>query len=100
MEKYNKLVRDKIPEILDAKKIPYEKRIASPGEYKDELVKKLKEEMQEFGEAGDPSELADVLEVIEALKMLPEYKNVEEVRMKKKEERGGFEERIILKGEK
>ena len=63
--KYNKLVRDKIPEIL-----------------------------------GDPEELADVLEVVEALKKLPDYENVEELRKKKFEERGGFEKRIILKGDK
>jgi hypothetical protein len=32
MEKYNKLVRDRIPEILDGKGVPYEKRVASPEE--------------------------------------------------------------------
>ncbi len=99
MEKnYNKLVRDKIPEILDAKGISYEKRSASMEEYKIELVKKLDEEVKEFSEAYDPEELADVLEVLEALKQLPEYANVEEIRLKKKEERGGFEKKIILKG--
>lgn len=100
MEKYNKLVRDRIPEMLDGKNIPYEKRIASPEEYKIELIKKLAEEAREFESDGSVEELADVLEVIEALKKLPEYANVEEVKQKKKEERGGFEERIILKGEK
>ena len=100
MEGYNKLVRDKIPGILDKKGISYERRIASAEEYKTELIKKLSEEVKEFGEAGDPEELADILEVIEALKTLPEYKDVEELRLKKQKERGGFEERIILKGEK
>jgi len=33
MEKYNKLVRDKIPSILDAQGISYEKRVATPEEY-------------------------------------------------------------------
>lgn len=100
MEKYNKLVRDRIPEMLDGKNISYEKRVASPEEYKIELIKKLGEEAREFEGDGSVEELADVLEVIEALKKLPEYANVEEVKQKKKEERGGFEERIILKGEK
>lgn len=100
MEKYNKLVRDRIPEMLDGKNIPYEKRIANPDEYKIELIKKLAEEAREFEADGSVEELADVLEVIEALKKLPEYVDVEEVKQKKKEERGGFEERIILKGEK
>lgn len=100
MAEYNKLVRDKIPEILDAKGVVYEKRIATQEEYKVELIKKLREELEEFEVAGDVEELADIMEVIEALKLLPEYTHAEEVRKKKKEERGGFKGRIILKGEK
>ncbi len=101
MESYNKLVRDKIPEILDEKGIPYEKRVASPEEYKEELIKKLKEEVKEFDEsAGSQEELADVIEVINSLIKLPEYSDVEEVRRKKAEERGGFDQRFIVKGEK
>lgn len=100
MASYNKLVRDKIPEILDAKGISYEKRIASPEEYKAELITKLNEEVGEFTAAGDPEELADVLEVLAALRALPEYADVEAIRLKKLEERGGFAGRIILKGEK
>ena len=61
--KYNKLVRDKIPEILDKKGVSYEKRIASDEEYKIELVKKLEEEVAEFKEALSSDELADVMEV-------------------------------------
>ncbi|MEK7138917.1 MAG: nucleoside triphosphate pyrophosphohydrolase [Patescibacteria group bacterium] len=100
MVSYNKLVRDKIPEILRAKHISFEERIADTDEYKSELIEKLREEAEEFTVAGDPEELADVLEVAEALKNLPEYQNVENIRLKKKEERGGFTNRIILKGEK
>lgn len=100
MTKYDKLVRDKIPEILDIRGVVYEKRIATPEEYKTELIKKLREELEEFEVAGDIEELADVMEVVEAMKLLSEYIHVEEVRTKKKEERGGFEGRIILKGEK
>ncbi len=98
MKNYNKLVRDKIPEILDAKNISYEKRIASLEEYKVELIKKLGEEVIEFKEAGDIEELADVVEVIEALKTLSEYSNLENICQKKKEEKGGFDKKIILKG--
>ena len=100
MESYNKLVRDRIPEILDEKGVVYEKRIASPEEYKEELIKKLAEEVDEFTEAGEPEELADVLEVVEALRKLSEYKNVEALRLQKLQSRGGFDKRIILKGEK
>lgn len=100
MEKYNKLVRDKIPEILDQKNIPYEKRIASSVEYKKELIKKLLEEAKEFTNTPTVEELADVIEVVESLKKLQEYTQVEDVRLDKKEERGGFDNRIILTGEK
>lgn len=100
MEKYNKLVRDNIPEFLDSKGIPYEKRIADMEEYKNELIKKLDEEIKEFIEDKNTEELADILEVVEALKKLPEFSNVEEIRLKKLEEKGGFEKKIILKGEK
>jgi predicted house-cleaning noncanonical NTP pyrophosphatase (MazG superfamily) len=100
MGKYNKLVRDKITDFLDGKGITYEKRIATEEEYKIELIKKLEEEAKEFSEEGSPEELADVIEVVEALKKLSDYHNVEEIRIKKLEERGGFDKKIILKGEK
>ncbi len=100
MAKYEKLVRDRIPEILDAKGVLYEKRIASNDEYRAELIKKLVEEAAEFSEAGAIEELADVLEVIAAIQKLPEYLDAESVRLEKAEKRGAFEARIILTGEK
>ena len=100
MTTYNKLVRDKIPEFLDSKGISYEARIADQEEYKVELIKKLGEEIGEFLEAKNSEELADVMEVIDALKKLPEFTDVEIVKNKKFKDRGGFEKRIICKGEK
>lgn len=98
--KYTKLVRDRIPEILDRKGLPYEKRIADDLEYKNELIKKLKEEAEEFLVQGSIEELADCIEVIDALKNLPEYARVLDVQKSKREERGGFEKRFIVSGEK
>lgn len=100
MESYNKIVRDNIPEYLDSKGITYEKRIADTEEYKEELIKKLDEEIKEFMEVKNSEELADIIEVVEALKKLPEFSDVEEVRIKKLNKKGGFEKKIILKGEK
>lgn len=100
MQSFNKLVRDKIPEILDKKGVLYEKRIANSEEYKVELVKKLREEITEFEQGTDIEELADILEVIKAIKLLPEYKEVEIIQLRKKQDKGGFDQRIILKGEK
>jgi predicted house-cleaning noncanonical NTP pyrophosphatase (MazG superfamily) len=100
MAHYEKLVRDRIPEILDKKGVPYEQRMADYTEYRSELIKKLVEEAVEFSEAGAVGELADVLEVIKTLRELPEYDQVEVLQKQKAEERGGFSKRIILKGEK
>lgn len=100
MASYEKLVRDKIPQMLDTKGVSYEKRIADDEEFRRELIKKLHEEVGEFMEEGSPEELADVLEVVEALLHLDEYQGVGELKIKKREERGAFTERIILKGEK
>ncbi len=98
MKTYNKLVRDKMPEVLDKIGAKYTERIASDTEYKAELIKKLVEEAKEFAEAGEPMELADVMEVVAAIRKLPRYKDVEKLRKKKLQERGGFTKKLILKG--
>jgi predicted house-cleaning noncanonical NTP pyrophosphatase (MazG superfamily) len=95
---YNKLVRDNIPEYLDGKGISYEKKVATEEEYKEELFKKLQEEIEEFLISKNPEELADIIEVVEALKKLPEFKDIENVRLDKLRKRGGFEKRFIVKG--
>ncbi|MCA9362159.1 nucleoside triphosphate pyrophosphohydrolase [Candidatus Kaiserbacteria bacterium] len=101
MTHYEKLVRDRIPEILESKGVAYEQRIATDEEYRTELIKKLQEEATEFAESdGDIEELADVLEVIAALRSLAEYNTVTSIQEKKRTERGGFLKRYILKGEK
>jgi len=94
----NKLVRDKIPEIIkkDGKK-PVT-HIASDEEYWDRLKDKLVEEVDEFIEESTEEELADIIEVINAI---CEHKNfdkdsLEQLRKKKAEERGGFQDKIIL----
>ncbi|HEY0979436.1 MAG TPA: nucleoside triphosphate pyrophosphohydrolase [Candidatus Paceibacterota bacterium] len=86
MAQYEKLVRDRIPEILDAKGVSYEQRVASDTEYRTELIKKLVEEAHEFEEEGSIEELADVLEVIDALRQLPEYSEVAAAQSEKRAE--------------
>lgn len=98
MKEYNKLVRDKIPQILDEKRISYEMRIVNHPEYKEALIDKLSEELNEFTSTPNTEELADILEVVIALSDLPEYERLDDVRRAKKEEKGGFEKRIVLKG--
>jgi len=100
MKKYNKLVRDKIPQHLDSKGVLYEQRIATEEEYRVELLKKLGEEIAEFLRTPSIEELADIMEVIDAIKRLQEFADIDSVKTRKLRERGGFEKRIILKGEK
>lgn len=98
---YNKLVRDKIPTIIEEKGETPVIKILDEKDYKKELEKKLYEEYKEAIEAtGDDrvEELADMLEVIKALANL-ENKNLNEViaiANKKNEKRGAFEEKIFL----
>ena len=96
--KYNKLVRDKIPEIIKNKrKIPIT-HIANDKEYWQKLKEKLQEEVDEFLKDGNDEELADILEVIYAICDCKKInkKELELLRKKKVEERGGFKDKIIL----
>ena len=98
MSKYNKLVRDKIPDIIENNNGKPICRILNENEYKKELDKKLLEEVKEYLKDDNVEEIADILEVLHAIL---EYKNIsveeiEKIRLSKKEKRGGFEKRIFL----
>jgi len=97
---YGKLVRDKIIDIIkDNGEIPKYHKL-SDEEFLNELHKKLLEEANEFIEADDPEELADLLEVVYAIAKHKniDMKQVEDIRLKKSEKRGGFENKIYLEG--
>jgi predicted house-cleaning noncanonical NTP pyrophosphatase (MazG superfamily) len=98
---YNKLVRDKIPNIIEEKGETPVIKVLNENDYKKELEKKLFEEYKEVIEAsGDEriEELADMLEVIRALASL-ENKNLNDIidiADKKNKKRGAFDEKIFL----
>ncbi|MGE6204650.1 nucleoside triphosphate pyrophosphohydrolase [Guptibacillus hwajinpoensis] len=102
MPTYNKLVRDRIPEIIRANGNKLNTRILDEAEYKGELQLKLKEELQEYLEAMEDShaveELADILELIYSLVDVhrSSLEELEDVRKEKREVRGGFEDRVYL----
>ena len=96
--KYNKLVRDRIPEIIKQKGETPVTHIANDEEYWKKLKEKLREEANEFSANEKDEELADILEVIHAVcdfKRI-DFKSLEKIRAKKNSERGGFKARIIL----
>lgn len=96
---YNKLVRDKIVENINSqegKKANF--RVLNDGEYIEELNKKLLEETHEFIEQNEEEELADIMEVLENITRIKEinWDNVRKIQEEKKNEKGGFLEKIYL----
>ncbi|HNX10992.1 MAG TPA: nucleoside triphosphate pyrophosphohydrolase [bacterium] len=96
--KYNKLVRDKIPEYIRSKGGVPITHIADDKEYWEKLKEKLLEEIKEFSENEVIEEMADIQEVINAM---CDYKgfsqgSIDDVMKKKAEERGAFKKKIIL----
>lgn len=99
-KEYNKLVRDRIPEIIQQNGLEYQAVTLTKAEYCQALKQKLIEEAQEAAEANEEliTELADLYEVIDAL--LETYGINRELvlaeQQRRRSERGGFEKRIKL----
>ena len=98
MKVYNKLVRDKIPEIIALKGQKAKTKILGNEEYKKELDKKLVEEVNEYLEDNNVEELADIVEVIYGIlnSMKVSTDEFEKVRKSKVEKRGAFQNKIFL----
>jgi predicted house-cleaning noncanonical NTP pyrophosphatase (MazG superfamily) len=96
--KYDKLVRDRIPEILEQEGKHYTARMVENKEYEKYLIKKMQEETKEFQETPCLDEAADMYEVFK--KILTQWDlrmtDVELVAHHKKELKGAFEYGIIL----
>lgn len=98
MKEYNKLVRDKIPEIIAAAGNSCTTRTLSNAEYMQALDDKLLEEMDEYQQSHEVEELVDLLEVIYAAAEARGCTAVvlNELRKDKAEKRGRFTRRILL----
>ena len=98
MPVYNKLVRDKIPEIIMKSGKTAHCHVLDNNEYIAELDRKLNEECAEYQSDKSIEELADMLEVMYAIVEAMGYSvaELERVRLEKAEKRGGFSERIFL----
>lgn len=95
---HNKLVRDKIPEIIEKSGKAAHCRVLENEEYLAELDRKLNEECAEYQADKSIEEMADVLEVLYAIAEARGYsvEELERVRAAKAEKRGGFQDRIFL----
>ncbi len=96
--KYNKLIRDNIPEHIRSKGIEPVIHTATDEEFWNKLKEKLQEEVREFLESENMEELADILEVIEAIENYKNFdpKEIQAIKEEKAATRGKFEKRIIL----
>ncbi len=99
---YNKLVRNKIPEIIVKNNGTPTTRILTDEDYNIELIKKLKEECKEVENANDKKEIleecADVLQVIEDIAKLngSSIDEIVEIKKHKEEKRGAFDSKVFL----
>ena len=96
---YNKLVRDRIPEIIQSTGKSCTTEVLSSDDYLHMLDAKLDEELAEYHKDQNIEELADLVEVIHAAVIARGYtlEDLERVRAEKAAKRGGFEKRILLK---
>jgi len=95
---YDKLIRDKIPEIIKDQGKRAVIEVLDADNYKRYLDLKLGEELKEYLEADNVEELADLVEVIYAIL---DYKAVsredfEKIRFSKVQKRGAFQKRLLL----
>ena len=99
IKQYNKLVRDRIPEIIEASGKNCVTEILSDADYLELLDAKLDEELAEYHKDQNVEELADLLEVIYAAAKARGYtlEQLEVVRAEKASKRGAFEKKILLK---
>ena len=96
---YNKLVRDRIPEIIEADGKTCTTEILSDDRHLQMLDAKLNEELAEYQESKSLEELADLLEVMQAVVKARgwTWEQLEQIRMEKAARRGGFEKKILLR---
>lgn len=98
MKVHNKLVRDKIPEIIETVGKRCTIHILTDEEYILALEAKLNEEVAEYQKDKNIDEMADILEVLQAICVARGYSfdELEETRAKKANERGRFQKKIFL----
>ena len=95
---YNKLVRDRIPEIIEANGQTCVTKILDKDAYLEMVDAKLTEELAEYHKDQTVEELADLMEVIYAAAAARgcTREQLEDIRREKAEKRGAFHKGILL----
>lgn len=98
MKIFNKLVRDKIKDKIEANGEMCNTRILSDEEFLIALNEKIVEEVYEYLESGDIEELADIEEVLRAIVKVKglSYDEFDKIRQEKVRKRGAFDKKIFL----
>jgi predicted house-cleaning noncanonical NTP pyrophosphatase (MazG superfamily) len=96
--RHNKLVRDKIVDLIRAKGEEAKAHIATEDEYGQKLLEKLSEEVGEFIRDQNEEEIADIQEVIDAIIDFKGFdrNTIDRIKREKTNKKGKFEQRIIL----
>lgn len=99
VKQYHKLVRDRIPEIIEASGKVCVTEVLSDEDYLKMVDAKLDEELAEYHQDQNLEELADLIEVIRAAALARGYtlEELERVRAEKAAKRGGFTKKLLLK---
>lgn len=97
-KQYHKLVRDRIPQIIEATGKLCRTEVLDQAMYLQLLDEKLTEELAEYQESKALEELADLLEVMEAVVAARGYtwEQLQTLKGEKKAARGGFAEKLLL----
>jgi len=96
--KYNKAIRDKIPEIIKNSGNNCNVKKLTDDEFLIEIEAKLREELEEYFQNKSVEELADIVEVVNRISVLRgvSEEELEKIREKKSTERGKFDENLFL----
>lgn len=104
MEKkqYNKLVRDRFPELMKEKGREIDFEVLDGTQYSEKLREKFQEEVEKFTKAGSDRLLSEIVDLLEVVYAIAEHRGITEaevefMRQLKKNRSGGFRKRIMLK---
>ncbi|MGI6727939.1 MAG: hypothetical protein ACOX4P_05205 [Anaerovoracaceae bacterium] len=95
---YNKLIRDKIPELIEKSGRKYTSRVLNDQEYHEALIDKIIEEIGEYRETGNEEEIADIYEALDCLVRFKNYEpmRIDYLKLIRRETTGSFNDRIFL----